>query len=144
MKKVLSIMLLTITTGIGIANAQKPAVVISDKTGWHKIAETTVDLAKETDEILVIGADKFASIKLKVTDQPIHLTDIKIEYENDEMEVSTVSMHLKAQGETKVINLKGGEREIKKITLNYKTEPNRESENAHVEIWGLKSNADKK
>ena len=36
---------------LSAANAQKPAVVVSDKTGWHKIGETTVDFKKEKDEV---------------------------------------------------------------------------------------------
>jgi len=46
-------------------------------------------------------------------------------------------------GESRVIDLNGGERNLKKIVFVYKTLPNRKDEKAHVEIWGLKTNTDK-
>jgi len=119
-------------------------VVTSDKTGWHKIGETTVDFKKEVDEMSVMGADKFSKLKIKVTDASIYLTSFDIYFENEEKQSVRVGLDLKAPGETKTVDLNGGERSIKKVSFVYKTVANSKDEKAHVELWGLKTNADKK
>lgn len=143
MKKVLIIIFLA-AAGIGnTIMAQQPKIVVSDKTGWHKIGETTVKFDKEKDEIMIMGADKFASLKFKVTDAAIDLISADVYYDNGTSEKIDIHMPLKMSGETKVFNIKGGERDLKKVVLVYKTLPNSKDEKAHVEIWGLKTNADK-
>src|SRR6185436_10165834 len=123
--------------------AQQPAIILSDTKGWHKIGESTVDFSKDKDEIMVMGADKFSSIKFEVTDAAIDLQDLEIYFENGPNQVVQVRTPLIAGHESKVINLDGGERAIKKISFVYKTLPNRKDEKAHVVVWGLKTNADK-
>jgi hypothetical protein len=144
MKKLLMIMILAVTAGITTTSAQQPAIVVSDKTGWHKIGETTVDFKKETDEVVVMGSDRFASIKFKVTDAPIDIVSIKVYYESGDAQSVSTLMKIDAPGESKTIDLNGGERTLKKIVFVYKTLPNRKDVKAHVEIWGLKTNTDKK
>lgn len=118
-----------------------PALVLSDKTGWQKIAERTVDFSKDKDEVLVLGADRFASVKLKVTDAPVELLNLQIFYEDGEKQDVWINSPIETSGETRVIALNGGERDIQKIVFEYKTLANRNDEKAHVEIWGLKTNA---
>jgi len=145
MKKTMIIMLLIIAGSIGIASAQTPAVMISDAAGWHKIGERTVDFKKDRDEISVIGSDRFATIKFKVTEAAIDLISLEIFYESGDNQNVKINQTVKTPGESRVIDLKGGaERSIKKIVFVYKTLPNSKDEKARVEIWGLKTNKVKK
>jgi len=148
MKKVLLISILAVGGSYFTANAQtqdnKNAIMVSDSKGWHKIGETTVNFVKEREEILVTGSDRFASIKFKVIDAPIQLTDLEVYFESGDKQVIKVNTTIKAPGESRIIDIKGGERDLKKIVFIYKTLPNRKDDKAHVEIWGLKTNTDKK
>ena len=145
MKKKLIFILLAIVGSIGIVSAQSPAVQVSDAAGWHKIGEKTVDFKTERDEISVIGSDRFASIKFKVTEAPINLVSVEVTYEDGDKQDVSIIQDIKSSGESRTFDLKGGaERSIKKITFVYKTLPNSKDEKAHVEIWGLKTNAVKK
>jgi hypothetical protein len=144
MKKVLAIILLAVAGCYGTLSAQKPAVVVSDKTGWHKIGETTVDFTKDRDEVSVLMADRFASLKFKVTDAPIDLIDAEVFYESGDSQKIRVGYPIKSPGESKTIDLNGGERSLKKIAFTYKTLPNSKDVKAHVEIWGMKTNPNKK
>ncbi len=144
MKKIIVIVLLAIVGMNNSAMAQNPKVVVSDKKGWHKIGETTVDFAKDRDEILVIGADRFASLIFKVTEAPVNLIDIEVFYESGDNQKVNINFPIKVAGQSKEIDLNGGERSIKKIVFVYKTLPNRKDVKAQVEIWGLKTNTDKK
>lgn len=145
MKKTLIVMLLAIAGSFGIASAQTPAVMISDAAGWHKIGERTVAFKTDRDEIAVIGSDRFSTIKFKVAEAAIDLISIEIAYESGDNQNVAINQQVKAPGESRTIDLKGGsERSIKKIVFIYKTLPNSKDEKARVEIWGLKTNTVKK
>ena len=120
---------------------QTPKVVLSDRSGWHKIGETIVDFNTDADEIAVVGADRFGFIKINVTDAAINLISFDIYFESGDKQSVTIGKDIKAPGETRVVQLNGGERSIKKITFIYKTIPNSADKKAHLELWGLKTNA---
>jgi len=141
MKKIL-IMLFAVAASYGIANAQKPAVVVSDAKGWHKIGTLHADFQKEIDEISVFMADRFAALKFKVEGASLNLNALKVFYEDGTVEdvTGTFPYAIQAPGESKVIDLKGTEREIKKVQFTYSSIENKKDKNAKVELWGLKTN----
>jgi len=120
------------------ALAQDAGVVVSTKPGWHKIGEVKASFKMENESISVLGADKFKSIKFKVTDAPINIENVEVLYEDGESENINIRNELKAGAETRVIDLKGAPRDIKKVVFTYKTEPNAKNDKAHVELYGLK------
>ncbi len=123
--------------------SQKPGVVISDKDGWHKIGETMADFSTEKDEIAVIGADKFNSLKLRVEKAPIRLETFDVYFEDGSSQSVSILKELKDPGETREVKIDGGERAIKKVVFVYHTVANMKDKKAHVELWGHKSNVDK-
>jgi hypothetical protein len=138
MKKTMIIALLAIT-GYGVAFAQLPKVITSEKEGWHKIGETRVDFQTEHSDILILGANRFSSIQIKVEDAPIDFTAAEAYYASGDKQDLKLTGSIKAPGESDLINLNGGMRTLKKIVLVYKTIPNYKDKKAHVEIWGLKT-----
>jgi hypothetical protein len=141
MKKLVIVLLLVVSSATMMA--QTPKIIISDKDGWHKIGETTVDFKAESDNIVVIGADRFAAIQIKVTDAPMLLVSFDIYFEDGKRQNVPVGLEIRGPGQTKVIDLKG-EKSIKKIHFYYKTIGNDSGKKAHVELWGLKTNHNKK
>ncbi len=141
MKKILLLILFAIAGSYGTAFSQQTTVISKDTQGWYKIGEAKVDFKKDRDEILVFGADKFKSIKLKIFNASIDLKDLEIYFENGKRQDVKINKSIKAAGETSVIDLEGGgERSLKKIDFVYKTMPNNMDVKAHVEVWGLKTN----
>ncbi len=148
MKKTI-IILLAITASYGSMWAQKKGkgekevdVVLNDKKGWHKIGEMVASFAKERDVMLIVGADKFAALQIKVTDADIIISKIEVFYENGTQEDINVRHEIKNGEKSRVIDLKGGEKQLKKVAFVYKTE-NGSADKAHLELWGLKTNAKK-
>ena len=137
MKKTILMLFVLVAVQVGVVKAQKPGVVVSTKPGWHKIGETTASFSMENESILVIGADKFKSIKLKVTDANLNIISLEVYYESGETEKIPVKSEMKAGSETRVIDLKG-DHELKKVVFTYKTMPNTKEDKAHVELYGLK------
>jgi hypothetical protein len=127
----------------GVSGQNKTKVVVSDKADWHKLGETTVNFSTDKDEINVTGADKFAALKFKVMDVPIHLMDLEVFFDDGGKQNININFPIKPQGESRVIELQGGERDLKKIVFVYKTVANRSDREARVEVWGLKTNKDK-
>jgi len=112
--------------------------MVSSKPGWHKIGSVTADFKVEKDAIEVLGADRFKAIKLKVTDAPIQIYDLEVYYEAGDVENIQVRQDLKRGEETKVLDLKGYDRELKKVVFIYKTVANTKENKATVELYGLK------
>lgn len=140
MKKFVLVLLLAVSSFSSWA--QTPKVVVSDKDGWHKIGETIVSLDKETDKILIVGANRFASVKIKVTEAPIILESFEIFFDNNETKNVKIGQEIKHEGETSVVNF-DGEKNIKKVEFYYHTIGNNKDKKAHVELWGLKTNPNK-
>ncbi len=99
---------------------------------------------KDRDEIDVLGADSFADIVFKVADAGMRLQHLEVYFENGSKQEIDLRSEIPAGGQSRVIDLNGGERALKKIVFVYKTLPDRTDEKAHVEIWGLKTNANNK
>src|SRR5438105_12555739 len=105
MKKVMFVLVVFVFALMKQTIAQKPAVMSSTKPGWHKIGETTADFKTEKDEIAVLGADKFKSIKLKVTDAPVHISSMVVYYDNGETQEINLTSDFKAGAESRVVDL---------------------------------------
>jgi hypothetical protein len=124
--------------------AQKPAIMLNDQSGWHKIGKSTIDFTKDKEEIDVYAADRFAKIKFKVTKAPVDLIRLEVYFESGDKQDIDINETILAPGESKVIALNGGERNLKKIIFVCKTKPNYKDKKAQVEVWGLKTNTNKK
>ena len=124
---------------VNSAWAQDPAVVTSAKPGWHKVGEVSASFKMDNESIIVMGKDKFKALKFKVTDSPIEIQDVKVFFEEGDMEEIPLKGVLQPGVETKSYDLKGYNRELKKVVFTYKTASSRkEDDKAHVELYGLK------
>lgn len=141
MRKMMLLTMFIVT--VSAALAQKPGVVLSDKTGWHKIGETTVDFKTDSDAVAVLVADRFEFVRIVVEDAPIHLVSFRVHFESGDSQVVTIGKEIKAPGETRVVRLNGGERSIKRVAFVYHTVPNYADKKARVQLWGMKTNTDK-
>lgn len=118
--------------------AQTPAIVLKDNAAWHKIGETTVNFRTESDEVVVTGADRFASIKFRVSDAPVQINSIEVFFDSGDSKKMDLNISVKAPGETDSIALDGGERKLDRISFEYKTLSNTADNKAHLEVYGLK------
>ena len=118
--------------------AQKPEVITNKKAGWHKIGEAKVDFKSDKDEFLILGADKFKALRVEVTDAPVHMEDMEVQYEGGTKEDISLRSDFKTGSKSRVIDLKNNNAELKKVSFVYHTVPNSKADKAHIELWGLK------
>jgi hypothetical protein len=121
--------------------AQKPAIVMGDEQGWQKIGETVASFKSQDESIVVIGADEFSAIKLKVEDAPLHIERLQVFYESGEMEEIDVKKEIQPGEESDVFQLENPKRDIQKVAFTYNTVPNSEGEKADVQLHGLKADS---
>lgn len=97
---------------------------ISQPGKWVILGQRTVTIKADHDEIPVtVLKGTFKRIKFKVTKAPIYVKNFRVIYGNGSSENFVVNRHFKAGHESRVIDLKGKDRIIKKININYKTVP---------------------
>lgn len=128
------------TDAKGMETDKSHELQLNDSKGWHKIGDATADFTKERQEVVIMGADRFASLKFKVKDAPLDLVSLEVFYESGDNQNIAIGTPIQKNGESGVIDLNGGERDLKKVVFVYKTLPNTADKKAEVEIWGLKTN----
>ena len=141
MKKAVIVVLFIIACSFSIASAQQAKEAVIDNTGWIKIGEASISFQDERNEILVVGSDRFASIKLKVLEAPLELTKLEVYFESGDKQDIKVNTQINAPGESREIEINGGGRNLRKVAVVYKALPNRKDAKTQLELWGLKANA---
>ena len=137
MKKALFVILVTVLS-VSVLHAQQPVVVTDKEAGWHKIGDAKVDFKTDKDKFIIIGADRFKSVKVKAFDAPVRIEEMQIFYEGGAKESVPVAAELNPGDESKVIALKNNSAELKKVQFVYKTVSNASAEKARIELWGMK------
>ena len=112
--------------------------IFAQKPDWKILGLRKVKLRTERDVILV-GADEgtFRKIKLTVRKSAINFKDLKVHFSNGDVFDVKIRKIIPAGGETRVIDLPGANRNIKKVVFWYKSTKRKDKE-ATVRLWGLK------
>ena len=102
---------------------------------WRLLGTRTVDRGADRDQIQVTAArGAFHRIKLKVEHAPIEISRLEVVYTNGEPDRLDVRERIRAGKETRDIDLKGGDRAIRRIVFWYHTDAGHER--ASVSVWG--------
>lgn len=112
---------------------------MKDTSGWKKIGITTINYKNTTDQIYVLESDRYTSVKFTVADLPVDIIDLEIFYETGDKQDIRVNLELTAPGESRPIELSGGERKLTKISFEYKPLAEKNGKKAVIELWGLKT-----
>lgn len=89
---------------------------------WELLGERSVNFGTDHDTIRVTAAEgSFSKIKLRVLRRGIELVDLKVFYRNGRVQDVSVRSFIAAGGETRIIDLVGTERFIKKVEFVYRS-----------------------
>ena len=90
--------------------------------GWTQIGSAKVHGHLDHDEIMVTALEgDFSAIKLFVENEGIHFERVVVHFGNGGKEEIPVRSFIKAGGETRVFDLPGNDRVIRKVDLYYKS-----------------------
>ena len=105
--------------------------------GWEKLGVKTVDMKADHDVIVVTHHEGFYSkVKFVIRKAPIHLTNINIVFGNGQNKNVVFNKRFNAGASTRIIDLPGNKRIIKKIKLNYKSIAAAGKGRAIIVAWG--------
>jgi Protein of unknown function (DUF2541) len=106
--------------------------------GWRFIADKTVAFGVDHDVIVTGNTnDDFRKLKLRVTDGPLKMYDMKVYFDNGSVQDVSIRAQIRQGGESRVIDLDGGLRHIKRIEFWYETKGFRKGR-SRVAVWGFK------
>jgi hypothetical protein len=104
--------------------------------GWEMLGQRKVNYAGDRDEILVTRAEGvFSAIKLHVKKAPINMHKLVVHFGNGETQEFELRNNFSAGSESRVIDLPGNKRVIKKVVFWYDTK-NIAARKGIVELWG--------
>jgi hypothetical protein len=103
--------------------------------GWKFIGDKWAAYGPDRDVLRVGGKDAYRQVKLKITDGPLHITDVDIYFENGEKMNVALRNNFRAGQESRVIDLPGGSRRLDRIEFLYST-IGRAKGKARIAVWG--------
>lgn len=123
--KLLKMFTLCMLVGIGsMSFAASDAVAKVQQKDWVKLGSRVVNMQADHDEIIVTVKDGlFTKVRLKIMKAPIHLKNVNIIFGNGSNKNVVFNKKFPAGSFTRVIDLTGNKRIIKKVKLNYKSVP---------------------
>lgn len=103
---------------------------------WEKIGTRDVSYDLDKDEIIATRLEGiFTAIQVRVKNAPINMHKLEIQYGNGEIKEIDLRNNFAANSESKVIDLAGNKRVIKRAVFWYDTKDISERKGV-VELWG--------
>jgi hypothetical protein len=114
------------------------STAVHAQNGWRFIADKIVAFGVDHDVIVTGNTnDDFRKLKLRVTDGPLKMYDMKVYFDNGDVQDVSIRYRIPQGGESRVIDLNGGLRHIKRIEFWYETKGFRKGR-SRVAVWGYK------
>lgn len=145
MKILLSILLSIFAFTSAFSTASIAPVMDGSTTGkavvvkpprWIKLGQRKVNYALDRDEILVTASEgRFTALKLRVKKGGINLHRMVVHFADGTKKEVALRANIQAGGSTRVIDLPGNRRIIRKVVFVYDTK-NLSGRKAVVELWG--------
>ncbi len=88
---------------------------------WRLIGQKEAKYGTDRDVLFVKGNDMYSALKIKVVDAGLNMVDMKVHFENGEVEDINIQHNFSQGEESRVIDLPGRTRRIEKITFLYDT-----------------------
>ena len=103
---------------------------------WEYLGLRKVNKSFDRDEIAVTGFEgSFNALKVQVKYRAISMYDMKVHYRNGSVEDIKLRLHIPAGGESRIIDLRGGNRVITKVVFRYETKVDK-GKRAEVRLFG--------
>ncbi|MBP8725158.1 MAG: hypothetical protein KBF37_02435 [Saprospiraceae bacterium] len=107
-----------------------------ESDGWKFIGDKWVTFGVDHDAIhLGDLRDSYSQIVVRVTDAPLRMYDMKVHFDNGGVQDIALRSKIPQGGQSRIIDLQGGRRNLKKIEFWYETK-GRGRGRARVAVWG--------
>ncbi len=110
-----------------VAVAQNPIT-------WVKLGTQVVDFTLDRDVVKASNQSTFSSLKIKVNNGTVNIHKVTVHFANGESQNIDLPEQLTKENDGKLIDLKGNNRVIERVTFWYDTK-NSDDNKAVVEVW---------
>lgn len=104
---------------------------------WDLLGTKTVDFLLDRDVVTASSKQTYNSLKVKVNNGMVNVHKVTIHFANGETQDVKLPAEMTKENDGKLIDLKGNQRVIEKITFWYDTK-NSNKDKAVVEVWARK------
>ena len=104
---------------------------------WDKLGTKTVDFAIDRDVVTASSQKTYNALKIKVKNGTVNVHKVTVHFANGDTQDVDLPAELTKNNDGKLIDLKGNQRVIEKITFWYDTK-NADKDKAVVEVWARK------
>ncbi|WP_037078430.1 hypothetical protein [Neorhizobium vignae] len=121
---------------IGLAAIASGWTTFATADAWTFLGRRKVRWAADHD-VIHVGAQeaRFDHILIKVEGNGIYIFDLDVRYSNGAPDHIPMGLHIPQGGQSRVINLRGGDRNIRNVSFTYRR-PGDFDGPATVELWG--------
>jgi hypothetical protein len=113
--------------------------IVPVESGWELLGDRKVDFIRDKDVLEVNSPSTFTAIKLRVTDQDVRISDMKIVFINGDKLEPNIDQVIPREQYSKVIELGSEGRRLKSIEFKYRTTGSLLKGRADVLVFGQKS-----
>jgi len=136
MKKIAIFSILFLFIAINL-HAQQVRVTHGN-VGWRELGTTVVKFTVDKDVIVVAGNDWFRQLKFHVIDAAIEMLNMTVVYETGAHQEIPLRLVIPKGGESRLIDLNGGERRLRRVEFTYKSGAPGFHGHAKLILFGLK------
>lgn len=109
----------------------------ADRDGWVRLGELHVRDRTDRDTLEVgVKKGRFEAIQLRVKGRAVQFHDLKVHFENGDVQDVALRSVIRAGDRSRVIDLEGGKRAIDRIVFLYDAQTRRRGRGARVEVVG--------
>ncbi len=103
-----------------VACSTQLATMPAEAASWKYLGTRTVNGLVDFDQIKVpVSYGKFKKIRLRVRGNSLLVYDVKVHYRNGRVQDVPIRVFIPQDGRTRVIDLNGSSRWIRKVTFKY-------------------------
>jgi hypothetical protein len=112
-------------------------LLVQARGGWRHLGDRVVNDRLDHD-VVSVGAHHgtFHAIKLVVKGSPVHFLDVKVYFANGGVQDVSLRTVVPAGGESRVIDLEGGDRVIDRVEFWYEANSLARGKKAVVRVFG--------
>jgi len=113
-------------------------VAVSEAGGaWKLLGERVVNDRLDHDTIVVTATEgDFTALRLTVQRRPVHFLDMKVHFANGATQDIQIRAVIPAGGETRVLDLRGGDRVIRSVDFWYEANSIGAGKRAQIRLFG--------
>jgi len=113
----------------------RSTVVVESR--WDEVGSLLADFNTDHGQIDARGEGRFRAIRIDAAGADVEMYDVKATFGNGEVFIPSIRHHFQQGSTSRVIELPGGLRHIKKIEFWYKA-ANPGGGQARIVVWGLR------